>query len=62
MLEKSFDNSNYELERLLPKGKNKKVSGLMADELGWKIKKEFVDLKAKIQSKRYKKMFHKKKT
>ena len=33
---KSFDISNYELERLLPKGKNKKVVDLMKDELGKK--------------------------
>ena len=29
--------SNYELDRLLCKGKNKKVIGLMKDELGRKI-------------------------
>ena len=29
--------SNYELDRLLSKGKNKKVIGLMKDELGRKI-------------------------
>ena len=28
------DTSNFELDRPLPKGKNKKVIGLMKDELG----------------------------
>ena len=28
-VETRFDTSNYEVDRLLPKGKNKKVSGLM---------------------------------
>ena len=36
-IEKIFDTANYELERLLPKGKNKKVIGLTKDELGRKI-------------------------
>ena len=39
-VEKIFDTSNYELERPLPKGKNKKVIGVMKDELGRKIMKE----------------------
>ena len=34
-----FDTSNYKLNRALPKGKNKKVIGLMKDELGGKITK-----------------------
>ena len=29
-----FDTSNYELDRPLPKGRNKKVIGLMKAELG----------------------------
>ena len=29
-----FDTSNFEIDRSLPKGKNKKVIGLMKDELG----------------------------
>ena len=33
---------------MLPKGKNKNVIGLIKDELGGKILKEFVWLKAKI--------------
>ena len=33
-----FDTSNFELDRLLPKGKNKKVIGLMKDKLGKNIK------------------------
>ena len=32
-----FDTSNYELDKLLPKGKNKKVIGFMKDELSGKI-------------------------
>ena len=31
-VETRFDTSNYGLDRLLPKGKNKKVIGLMKDE------------------------------
>ena len=36
-VETRFDTSDYELDRPLPKGKNKKVIGLMKDELGGKI-------------------------
>ena len=36
-VEKRFDTSNYEVNRPLPTGKNKKVIGLMKDELGGKI-------------------------
>ena len=32
--EKRFDTSNYDITRQLPSGKNKKVIGLMKDELG----------------------------
>ena len=41
-VEKRFDHSNYEVNRPLPMGKNKKVIGLMKDELGGKIFMEFV--------------------
>ena len=34
MLKKGFDTSNYEVDRPLPTGKNKKVIGLMKDKLG----------------------------
>ena len=46
-VEERFDNSNYDVDRPLPKGKNKKVIGLMKDELGGGIITEFVVLKAK---------------
>ena len=39
-VEKRFDLSNYATERPLPTGKNKKVIGLMKDELGGKIMTE----------------------
>ena len=42
-----FDTSNFELDRALPKGKNKKVIGLMKDELGRKVMIKFVALTAK---------------
>ena len=49
-VEKRFDTSNYEADRPLPTGKNKKVIGLMKDELGRKIITEFVTLRPKIYS------------
>ena len=54
-IETRFDNSNYELEcnsidRLLPKGKNKKSIELMKDELDGKIMTEFVGITAKTYS------------
>ena len=36
-IEKRFYTSNYECNRPLPIGKNKKVIGIMKDELGGKI-------------------------
>ena len=48
--EKRFDTSNYEVDRALPKGKNKKVIGLMKYELGGKIMIEFVALRPKTYS------------
>ena len=50
VVETRFGTSNYELGRPLPKGKNKKVIGLMKVELGGKIMMEFVGLKAKTYS------------
>ena len=41
-VETRFDSSTYELDRSLPKGKNKKVIGLMKDELGGTIVTKFV--------------------
>ena len=49
-VEKRFDTSNYEVDRPLPKRKNKKVIGLMKDELGGKIMIEFVALRPKAYS------------
>ena len=42
-----FDTSNYEAERPLPIGKNKKVIGLMKNELGGEIITEFIALRPK---------------
>ena len=49
-VEKRFDTSNYEVNRLLPTGKNKKVIGLMKDVPGGKIMTEFVALRPKAYS------------
>jgi hypothetical protein len=51
-----FDTSGYDKkdERPLPVGKNKKVIGLMKDELGGKIMTEFVALRPKLYA--YKKL------
>ena len=73
-VEKRFDTSSFELHRILPKGKNRKVIGLIKDKLGEQILKEFVGLRAKTysylkgnndedkKSKKHKKVCHKKKT
>ena len=45
-----FDTSNYEVNRPLPMGKNKKIIGLMKDELGGKMITEFVTLRPKTYS------------
>ena len=49
-VEKGFDTSNYEVNRSLPTGKNKKVIGLMKDELGGRIITKFVTLRPKTYS------------
>ena len=41
-VEKRFDTSNYAIEKPLPMGKNKKVTGLMKNELGGNIMTGFV--------------------
>ena len=46
-VENRFDTSNYEVNRPLPTGKNKKIIGLVKDELGGKIITEFVTLMPK---------------
>ena len=45
-----FDTSNYTFDRPLPTGVNKKVIGLMKDELGGDIYSEFVALRPKAYS------------
>ena len=47
-VEEWFDTSNYDNNRPLPIGKNKKVISVFKDELGGKIMKEFVAFRAKI--------------
>ena len=49
-VENRFDTSNYKVNRPLPMGKNKKIIGLMKDELGGKIITEFVTLRPKTYS------------
>ena len=49
-VENRFDTSNYEVNRPLPMGKNKKIISLMKDELGRKIITEFVTLRPKTYS------------
>ena len=49
-VENRFDTSNYEVNRPLPTGRNKKIIGLMKDELGGKIITEFVTLRPKTYS------------
>ena len=49
-VENRFDTSSYEVNRPLPTGKNKKIIGLMKDELGGKMITEFVTLRPKTYS------------
>ena len=49
-VEKRFDTSNYEVNRPLPQGKNKKVIGLMKEKLGGTIMTEFAALRPKSYS------------
>ena len=55
-VEARFDTSNYSKDenRPLPIGKNKKIIGMMKDELGGKIMTEFIALRAKMYA--YKKI------
>ena len=48
--ENRLDTSNYKVNRPLPMGKNKKIIGLMKEELGGKIITEFVTLRPKTYS------------
>ena len=45
-----FDTSNYEVKRPLPIGINKKIIGLMKDELGGEVIMEFIALRRKTYS------------
>ena len=45
-----LDFTNYKFERLLHKGKNKKVIALTKDELGGKINTDFTELRPKTYS------------
>ena len=49
-VEKRFDTSSYKCDRPLPRGKNKKVIGLMKDKIGGKIMKEIVAFRSKTYS------------
>ena len=49
-VEERFDTSNYDVDRPLSKGKNKKVIGLMKDKLGGWIITEIVALRPKTYS------------
>ena len=49
-VETRFDTSGNGPDRPLPIGKNKKVTGLMKDELGGEIMKEFINLRPKMYS------------
>ena len=49
-VETRFDTSNFELDRLLLKGENKKVIGLMKDKLGVKIITKYFGLREKTYS------------
>ena len=49
-VDNKFDTSNYEVKRPLLMGKNKKVTGLMTDELGGEIITEFIALRPKTYS------------
>ena len=46
-VETRFDSSNYDLDKSLPKGKNKKAIGLMKDELGFKNNESIYWIKSK---------------
>ena len=49
-VELRFDTSNFQIDSPLLKGKNKKVNGLMKNELGGQIMKEFFELTVNICS------------
>ena len=68
-VERRSDTSNYKFHKPFLKGKNKKVIGLMKDELGGNVMKEFAALRVKRynrdedeKAEGTKKMCHKNKT
>ena len=52
-VEKIFDTLNYEVNTPLPTGKNKKLTGLMKDEFGGRIKTEFAALRPETSKSSY---------
>ena len=49
-VETRFDTSDYELDRPLPKGKNRKVTGIMKDQFGGRIITQIAGLRATTYS------------
>ena len=49
-VETRFDASNFEINRPLPKAKNKNVIGIIKEELVGQVMKEFVAIRAKTYS------------
>ena len=49
-VETRFDTSDYELDRPLPKGKNRKVTGIMKDQFGGRIITQTAGLRATTYS------------
>ena len=52
-VESRFDTFNFEIDRPLPKGKNKNVIGLMRDQLVGQYMKELLGLREKTLERKY---------